>query len=124
LHGAKDAIIPLLQAPYTSVETRAAELYPFVIGVRHLVRDKYDSLSKIASGEQILTPLVKQQENTGLSEALPLRSQSHGNHGEISHHIIVAERRTHRTEHNRRVIIRVRTSHDFVEGENALWCVN
>ena len=39
----------VLQAPYTSVETRAAELYPFVIGVRHLVRDKYNSLSKIAS---------------------------------------------------------------------------
>ena len=32
----------VLQAPYTSVETRAAELYPFVIGVRHLVRDKYE----------------------------------------------------------------------------------
>jgi len=41
----------VLQAPYTSVETRAAELYPFVIGIRHLVRDKYDSLSKIASVE-------------------------------------------------------------------------
>ena len=41
----------VLQAPYTSVETRAAELCPFVIGVRHLVRDKYDSLSKIASVE-------------------------------------------------------------------------
>ena len=39
----------VLQAPYTSVETRAAELYPFVIGVRHLVRDKYNSLSKISS---------------------------------------------------------------------------
>jgi pimeloyl-ACP methyl ester carboxylesterase len=33
------------------VETRAAELCPFVIGVSHLVRDKYDSLSKIASVE-------------------------------------------------------------------------
>ena len=32
----------VLQAPYTSLETRAAELYPFVIGVRHLVRDKYE----------------------------------------------------------------------------------
>jgi fermentation-respiration switch protein FrsA (DUF1100 family) len=41
----------MLQTPYTSVETRAAELCPFVIGVRHLVRDKYDSLSKIASVE-------------------------------------------------------------------------
>ena len=41
----------VLQAPYASVETRAAELYPFVIGVRHRVRDKYDSLSKIASVE-------------------------------------------------------------------------
>ena len=34
----------VLQAPYTSVETRAAELCPVVIGVRHLVRDKYDFL--------------------------------------------------------------------------------
>ena len=41
----------VLQAPYTSVEMRAAELYPFVIGVRHLVRDKYDSLSKITNVE-------------------------------------------------------------------------
>ena len=41
----------VLQAPYTSVETRAAELYPFVIGVCHLVRDKYDLLSKIARVE-------------------------------------------------------------------------
>ncbi|HUI22636.1 MAG TPA: alpha/beta hydrolase [Methylocella sp.] len=41
----------VLQAPHTSVETRAAELCPFLIGVRHLVRDKYDSLSKIASVE-------------------------------------------------------------------------
>jgi fermentation-respiration switch protein FrsA (DUF1100 family) len=37
----------VLEAAYTSVETRSAELYPFVIGVRHLVLDKYDSLSKI-----------------------------------------------------------------------------
>jgi fermentation-respiration switch protein FrsA (DUF1100 family) len=36
-----------LEAAYTSVETRSAELYPFVIGVRMLVADKYDSLSKI-----------------------------------------------------------------------------
>lgn len=37
----------VLEAAYTSVETRSAELYPFVLGVRRLVRDKYDSLSKI-----------------------------------------------------------------------------
>jgi fermentation-respiration switch protein FrsA (DUF1100 family) len=37
----------VLQAPYTSVETRAAEIYPFVIGVRHLVHDKYNSMAKI-----------------------------------------------------------------------------
>jgi fermentation-respiration switch protein FrsA (DUF1100 family) len=36
-----------LEAAYTSVETRSAELYPFVLGVRQLVLDKYDSLSKI-----------------------------------------------------------------------------
>jgi len=36
-----------LEAAYTSVETRSAELYPFVLGVRNLVLDKYDSLSKI-----------------------------------------------------------------------------
>jgi uncharacterized protein len=47
----------VLQASYTSVETRAAELYPFVIGVRHLVRDKYDSLSKIGSVEAPLLML-------------------------------------------------------------------
>lgn len=37
----------MLEAAYTSVETRSAELYPFIIGVRHFVKDKYDSLSKI-----------------------------------------------------------------------------
>ena len=47
----------VLQAPYTSVETRAAELYPFVIGVRHLVHDKYDSLSKIGGVEAPLLML-------------------------------------------------------------------
>ena len=79
----------VLQAPYTSVETRAAELYPFVIGVRHLVRDKYDSLRHGEtlfaaanqpktmvvyseahhddySGGQILTPLVKTARKYGL----------------------------------------------------------
>ena len=47
----------VLQASYTSLETRAAELYPFVIGVRHLVRDKYNSLSKIGSIEAPLLML-------------------------------------------------------------------
>ncbi|HUB63726.1 MAG TPA: alpha/beta hydrolase [Methylocella sp.] len=47
----------VLQASYTSVETRAAELYPFVIGVRHLVRDKFDSVSKIGSVESPLLML-------------------------------------------------------------------
>jgi fermentation-respiration switch protein FrsA (DUF1100 family) len=37
----------VLQAPYTSVEKRAAEIYPFLIGVRHLAHDKYNSLAKI-----------------------------------------------------------------------------
>ena len=58
----------VLQAPYTSVETRAAELYPFVIGVRHLVRDKYDSLSKIASVEAPLLILHGAKDPT-----IPLR---------------------------------------------------
>jgi len=39
----------MLEAAYTSVETRSAELYPFIIGVRILVLDKYDSLAKIAN---------------------------------------------------------------------------
>ena len=38
----------MLEAAYTSVETRSAELYPYILGVRGLVLDKYDSLSKIA----------------------------------------------------------------------------
>lgn len=37
----------MLEAAYTSVETRSAELYRFLLGVRYLVLDKYDSLSKI-----------------------------------------------------------------------------
>ena len=39
----------MLEAAYTSVETRSAELYPFIIGVRKLVLDKYNSLAKIAN---------------------------------------------------------------------------
>jgi fermentation-respiration switch protein FrsA (DUF1100 family) len=38
----------VLEAAYTSVETRSAELYPYVLGVRKLVMDKYDSLAKIS----------------------------------------------------------------------------
>jgi fermentation-respiration switch protein FrsA (DUF1100 family) len=45
----------MLEAAYTSVETRSAELYPFLFGVRHLVLDKYDSLSKI---KNVHCPLV------------------------------------------------------------------
>jgi len=44
-----------LEAAYTSVETRSAELYPFIVGARHLVIDKYDSLAKIG---KIKTPLL------------------------------------------------------------------
>jgi len=57
----------VLQAPDTSVETRAAELYPFVIGVRRLVRDRYDSLSKIASVEAPILIL------RGAKAIIPLR---------------------------------------------------
>ena len=39
----------MLEAAYTSVETRSFELYPFIIGVKTLVLDKYDSLAKIAN---------------------------------------------------------------------------
>ena len=39
----------VLEAAYTSVETRSAELYPYVLGVRSLVLDKFDSLAKIKS---------------------------------------------------------------------------
>ncbi len=45
----------MLEAAYTSVETRSAELYPFVLGARYLVRDKYDSLAKI---KNVHAPLV------------------------------------------------------------------
>lgn len=45
----------MLEAAYTSVESRSAELYPFVLGVRSLVLDKYDSLSKI---KNIHAPLL------------------------------------------------------------------
>jgi len=45
----------VLEAAYTSVETRSAELYPFIIGVRYLVMDKYNSLAKIS---HINCPLV------------------------------------------------------------------
>jgi uncharacterized protein len=43
-----------LQAPYTSIETRAAEIYRFV-PVRFLIKDRYDTLSKIA---HIQSPLL------------------------------------------------------------------
>lgn len=45
----------VLEAPYTSVETRSAELYPFVLGVRKLVLDKYNSLDKI---NMVTSPLL------------------------------------------------------------------
>jgi len=44
----------ILQAPYTSVSNRGAELYPFM-PVRFLVEDVYDSLSKIG---RVRTPLL------------------------------------------------------------------
>ena len=44
----------ILEAPYTSVENRAAELYPF-IPVRWLIKDRFDSIGKIA---QVTTPLL------------------------------------------------------------------
>ncbi len=44
----------VLQAPFTSVHERAAELYPFV-PARWLVLDRFDNLSRIA---QIGTPLL------------------------------------------------------------------
>lgn len=45
----------MLEAAYTSVETRSAELFYYILGVRYLVRDKYDSLSKIG---KVRAPLV------------------------------------------------------------------
>ncbi len=53
----------VLEAAYTSVETRSAELYPFVIGVRDLVLDKYDSLSKIANVHAPLLMLHGEKDN-------------------------------------------------------------
>ena len=57
-----------LEAAYTSVETRSAELYPYVLGVRSLVLDKYDSLSKIANVHAPLLMLHGQ-----LDPVIPLR---------------------------------------------------
>ncbi len=37
----------MLEAAYTSVETRSAEMFPYIAFVRQLVRDKYNSLAKI-----------------------------------------------------------------------------
>jgi fermentation-respiration switch protein FrsA (DUF1100 family) len=56
-----------LEAAYTSVETRSAELYPFVLGVRNLVLDKYDSLSKIKDVHAPLLMLHGQRD-----EVIPL----------------------------------------------------
>jgi len=54
----------MLEAAYTSVETRSAELYPFLIGVRHLVIDKYDSLSKIKNVHSPLLMLHGERDTT------------------------------------------------------------
>jgi fermentation-respiration switch protein FrsA (DUF1100 family) len=62
----------VLEAAYTSVETRSAELYPFVLGVRLLVHDKYDSLSKIKNVHAPLLMLHGQ-----LDQVIPLA------HGEM-----------------------------------------
>lgn len=45
----------MLEAAYTSVETRSAEMFPYVLFARKLVRDKYDSLAKIRA---VRAPLV------------------------------------------------------------------
>jgi pimeloyl-ACP methyl ester carboxylesterase len=57
----------MLEAAYTSVETRSAELYPFVLGVRSLVLDKYDSLAKIKNVHAPLLMLHGQRD-----EIIPL----------------------------------------------------
>lgn len=44
----------VLQSPYTSVATRAAEIYPF-LPVQWLIKDRFDSIDKIAS---IKAPLL------------------------------------------------------------------
>lgn len=58
----------VLEAAYTSVETRSAELYPFIIGVRQLVLDKYDSIAKI---KKITCPLLMLHGTKDLT--IPLR---------------------------------------------------
>ncbi len=45
----------VLEAAYTSVETRSAELYPYLLFARKMVRDKYYSLAKIS---HIKSPLL------------------------------------------------------------------
>lgn len=58
----------MLEAAYTSVKTRSAEMYPFVIGAQHVVLDKYDSLSKIRN---IHAPLLMLHGE--LDTTIPLR---------------------------------------------------
>lgn len=58
----------VLEAAYTSVETRGAEMYPFLIGVRTMTMDKYDSLSKI---KNVHAPLLMLHGTLDLT--IPLR---------------------------------------------------
>lgn len=58
----------VLEAAYTSVESRAAEMFPYILFVRNLVRDKYDSLAKIRSVHAPLLMLHGAQDDT-----IPLR---------------------------------------------------
>jgi uncharacterized protein len=58
----------VLEAAYTSVETRSAELYPYILGVRRFVLDKYDSLSTITRVHAPLLMLHGEKDST-----IPLR---------------------------------------------------
>jgi uncharacterized protein len=58
----------MLEAAYTSVETRSAELFPYILFVRHLVRDKYNSLAKIRA---VNAPLL--MIHGALDDTIPLR---------------------------------------------------
>lgn len=58
----------MLEAAYTSVETRSAELYPFILFVRSLVRDKFNSLAKISLVRAPLLMIHGAQDGT-----IPLR---------------------------------------------------
>ncbi|MCD6035628.1 MAG: Alpha/beta hydrolase family protein [Rickettsiales bacterium] len=50
-----DAAVLILEAPFTSIAAVGAARHPYIIGASYLIRDRFDSLSRIA---QITEPLL------------------------------------------------------------------